>query len=104
MSAFGRMLAESYEERAARIKREQRNRALGILSTFLAVGIFGATVGFIFGYRMGVDAGAANERAKPKKVVHIATPLTQWSCDPQERREYIHACAARIRSGAIKER
>jgi hypothetical protein len=44
---------------------------------------------------------AAMPDAKPERVVVYVRPLVQWECSPQERREYVHACAHRERMDGI---
>lgn len=62
---------ETLIERDRRIKREQRNRLLGIVSVFVSFGFFCALAGFLGGYRYGFDQAQAQEAAKPKRVVHV---------------------------------
>jgi hypothetical protein len=44
---------------------------------------------------------AATPVAKPERVVVYVRPLVQWTCAPQERREYLNACAHRERMDGI---
>ena len=57
----------------------------------------------VFGAGFWTSQWLESRKPPPAPVVKVVEvrPLTQWKCDGQERREYIHACVNRLKSARI---
>lgn len=82
--------------------KEREAESAVSLPAWVAIGLLGV-VAFA-----GMHLGAWMERqvtpAPEVRVVPARTPLTQWTCAPQERAEYLEACKRRALSAITKPR
>lgn len=84
---------------AQKLYAKRLNLAFLILSLIVLASLFFAVAIWI-----GKDLGR-REAISQMEVRHteplVAPALTQWSCLPQEMREYVHACKGRVRLGKV---
>lgn len=91
------IVLESMAQRDKRIRREQRNKSLLVIGSYLLVAIFSSATSAALFYELGIHRGQEIERSMPRPKPIVLQPANLIECNRSGFDEILRVCRMRAR-------